>query len=251
MAPSPPSLANKVALITGGAHRIGAVIARRLHAEGMDIILHHRHSREQAEALARDLDRARPSSVLLVHADLHQSARFPNLIRQIQAFRKRLDVLVNNASSFYPTPLSTADEMQWDDLIGINMKAPFFLAQQSAPLLRATKGCIVNLVDIHAERPLKDHPIYSIAKAGNAMMVKALARELGPDVRVNGIAPGAVLWSEEEPSEQDKQVIVDRTALRRTGEPNDIADALVYLIRDARYVTGQILAVDGGRTLQQ
>lgn len=251
MAQSPPSLVNQVALITGAAQRIGAAIARRLHGEGVDIVLHYRGSRDKAEALARELDRSRPSSVILVQADLLSYAAFPELIHQIQGFRGRLDALINNASSFYPTPMASLDESQWDELIGINMKAPFFLAQQAAPLLRATQGCIVNLADIHAERPLKGHAIYSIAKAGNAMMVKALARELGPDIRVNGIAPGAILWPEQGLAESAMREILDRTALQRAGDPDDIADAVLYLLRDADYVTGQILTVDGGRTLQQ
>jgi len=238
-------------LITGAARRIGAAVARHLHGEGMDIVLHYRQSRGAAEALARELDRARPSSVLLVQADLQQCATFPDLFRQIRAFRGRLDALGNNASVFYPTPLATLGEAQWDELVGVNMKAPFFLAQQAAPLLREAGGCIVNLVDIHAERPLRAHPIYSMAKAGNAMMVKALARELGPEVRVNGVAPGAILWPEQELDETAREEVVDRTALRRAGDPVDVARAILYLIRDADYVTGQILAVDGGRTLQQ
>jgi pteridine reductase len=251
LAPTPSPLANKVAFITGAARRIGAAVARQLHEEGMDIVLHYGQSRDAAEALARDLDRVRPSSVLLVQADLRHCAAFPDLFRQIRAFRGRLDLLVNNASAFYPTPLAAAGEAQWDELVDINMKAPFFLAQQAAPLLREAGGCIVNLVDIHAERPLADHPIYSMAKAGNAMMVKALARALGPEVRVNGVAPGAILWPEQGLDEAARDEILARTALRRAGDPRDIARAILYLVRDADYVTGQILAVDGGRTIQQ
>jgi pteridine reductase len=172
-------------------------------------------------------------------------------MERIGSFRGRLDILVNNASSFYPTPFKDASADQWEDLIGSNLKGPFFLTREAAPLLRAAGGCVINLVDIHAERPLKDHPIYSIAKAGNAMMVKALARELGPEVRVNGIAPGAILWPEQGLAEATKQEILDRTALRRAGSPTDIARTLLFLVRDADYITGQIIAVDGGRTLQQ
>jgi pteridine reductase len=173
------------------------------------------------------------------------------LIAAASEFRQRLDLLVNNASSFYPTPLVEADESAWDDLIGSNLKAPFFLSQSAAPLIKASGGCIINLVDIHAERPLKDHPIYSIAKAGNAMLVKSLARELGPDIRVNGVAPGAILWPEQGLEEAARQEILDRTALKRPGTPEDIARTLLFLVRDAPYITGQIIAVDGGRTLQQ
>jgi pteridine reductase len=160
-------------------------------------------------------------------------------------------VLVNNASSFYPTPLAEATEAQWTELMGTNLKAPFFLAQAMAPLLAAADGCIVNLVDIHAERPHAAHPIYSMAKAGNAMMVRALARELGPGVRVNGVAPGAILWPDQGLSEAARQTILDRTALKRAGTPEDIARTVLFLVRDAQYITGQVLAVDGGRTIQQ
>jgi pteridine reductase len=247
----PTPLTGKVAFITGAAHRIGAQIARTLHAEGVDLALHYRRSGDAAEALKRELESARGDSVLLLQADLHDCGAFPELVARISAFRGRLDVLVNNASSFYPTPFAGADQAQWDDLIGSNLRGPFFLAREAAPLLRDAGGCIVNLVDIHAQRPLKDHPIYSIAKAGNAMMVKALARELGPEVRVNGIAPGAILWPEQGMSEDAKGEILSRTALQRPGSPVDIARTLLFLVRDADYITGQIIAVDGGRTLQQ
>jgi pteridine reductase len=171
---------------------------------------------------------------------------------RIQAFLGRLDILVNNASSFYPTPLGEVDEAQWDDLMASNLKGPFFLAQAAAPLLRQSGGCIVNLVDIHAERPHKDYPVYSIAKAGNAMMVKALARELGPSIRVNGVAPGIILWPEgEDPGQETRGEILSRIVLGRPGSPGDIARAVLFLVQEADYITGQIIAVDGGRTLQQ
>jgi pteridine reductase len=251
VADKPADLTGRVALITGAAHRIGAQIARTLHAEGMDLVLHYRSSEAAARALKDELEAGRADSILLLPADLHDCAGFPALIDRIRAFRGRLDVLVNNASSFYPTPFATVTEAQWEDLIGSNLKGPFFLAHEAAPLLRSAGGCVVNLVDIHAERPLKDHPVYSIAKAGNAMMVKALARELGPEVRVNGIAPGAILWPDRGLSEAAKGEILARTALQRAGSPADIARTLLFLVRDAGYITGQILAVDGGRTLQQ
>jgi pteridine reductase len=245
------SLKGKVALITGAAHRIGAQVARLLHADGADVAIHYRSSRDAAEALKASLERDRPESVRLIRADLLDTAALPKLIAEVAAFRGRLDILVNNASSFYPTPLASASEQDWEALIGSNLKGPFFLTQAAAGLLRDAGGVVVNLVDIHAQRPLKDHPIYSIAKAGNAMMVKALARELGPEVRVNGIAPGAILWPEQGLSDDAKREILSRTALERAGTPADIARALLFLVRDADYVTGQILAVDGGRTLQQ
>lgn len=245
------SLDGRVVLITGAAQRLGAETARLLHGQGMDLILHYRRSRAPAEALARELEQRRPDSVRLVQADLCHLASLPALFKPVAGFRNRLDVLINNASSFYPTPIDEADETQWEDLIGTNLKAPFFLAQQAAPWLREHRGCILNLVDIHGRRPLKNHPIYSIAKAGNAMMVQALARELGPEIRVNGVAPGAILWPDQGLDDAAKDAILARTALGRPGTPGDIARALLYLIRDADYVTGQILTVDGGRTVQQ
>ncbi|MCU7946363.1 MAG: pteridine reductase [Candidatus Thiodiazotropha sp. (ex Cardiolucina cf. quadrata)] len=244
-------LAGKSALITGAAHRIGAAIAFQLHAEGMDIVLHYRNSKEAAERLKQALETDRPNSVWLVQANLHQPDSYQHLISEVEVKCSRLDLLVNNASSFYPTPVESASHAQWDDLIGSNLKAPFFLSQAAAPLLRKTEGCIINLVDIHARRPLKNYPIYSVAKAGNAMLVKSLARELGPKVRVNGIAPGVILWPEQGLSEQQRETILDRTALKRAGTPEDIARTLLFLYRDAHYITGQIIAVDGGRTLQQ
>ena len=245
------SLGGKVALITGGAQRIGAQIARTLHRSGMDLILHFRSSSAAAADLRKELEASRPDSVRLVQADLQDWAAVPVLLEQIRAFRNRLDVLVNNASAFYATPLDQVEEAQWEALLGTNLKAPFFLSCAVAPWLRTSRGSILNLVDIHGERPLKNYPIYSIAKAGNAMMVKSLARELGPEVRVNGIAPGAILWPEEALDAAAQERILDRTALKRAGSPQDIARTLLFLVRDAPYITGQIIAVDGGRTLQQ
>ncbi|WP_316368372.1 pteridine reductase [Candidatus Thiodiazotropha sp. CDECU1] len=244
-------LTGKCVLITGAAHRIGAAIARQLHAEGMNILLHYRHSKEAAEQVKRELEKKRAQSVWLLQADLHQAESYAYLISQAETLYQRLDLLVNNASSFYPTPLDQATPEDWEDLIGSNLKAPFFLSQAAAPLLYRSKGCIINLVDIHARRPLKGHPIYSVAKAGNAMLVKSLARELGPEIRVNGVAPGAILWPEQGLAEQVQAEIVERTALKRAGTPEDIANTLLFLYRDAPYITGQIIAVDGGRTLQQ
>ncbi|MBK1621197.1 pteridine reductase [Lamprobacter modestohalophilus] len=245
------SLQGKVVLITGAAHRIGARIARLLHAEGAHLSLHYHQSREAAEALQQSLERERKGSVQLVQADLCDIAGLTTLVAEVEAYHGRLDVLVNNASSFYPTPLEEATETQWDNLLGSNLKGPFFLTRAAAPLLRQRCGAVINLVDIHSQRPLKSHPIYSIAKAGNAMMVKTLARELGPEVRVNGISPGAILWPEQGLSDATKDEILSRTALGRAGTPDDIARTLLFLVRDADYITGQIIAVDGGRTLQQ
>ena len=238
-------------MITGAAQRIGAAIARTLHAEGVDLVLHYRSSAGPARDLAAELNGVRAESIRLVAADLLDADAPARLLQAVAAFRDRLDILVNNASSFFPTPIGEASEDDWNALMGPNLKAPFFLSQAAAPWLRAAGGCIVNLVDIHAERSLAGHPIYSMAKAGNAMMVKALARELGPEVRVNGVAPGAILWPEQGLSGDAKREIVSRTALRRAGTPEDIARTLLFLVRDADYITGQIIAVDGGRTIQQ
>ncbi|MEE9356856.1 pteridine reductase [Candidatus Vondammii sp. HM_W22] len=240
-----------VALITGAAHRIGACIARTLHRSGMNIVIHYRHSADAAESLKKELEAIRPDSVLLLQADLLDTGRLPDIIQAIRNWQGRLDLLVNNASSFYPTPLEEVAEAQWDNLIGSNMKAPFFLAKAAAPMLSECGGSIINLVDIHAQRPLKNHPVYSMAKAGNAMMVKALARELGPKIRVNGVAPGAILWPEEGLSKETQQEILSRTALERPGNPENIARTVLFLARDADYITGQVIAVDGGRTTQQ
>ena len=240
---------NATVLITGAAHRIGAATARGLHAAGFNVILHYRHSATPAEALAGELERLRGDSVLLVQGDLHDTAWLPELARAAQARWGRLDALVNNASSFYPTPVGEVSEAQWDDLTGSNLKAPFFLSQAAAPFLREHHGAIVNIVDIHADRPLKGHPVYSIAKAGLVMMTKSLARELGPEIRVNAVAPGAILWPEQGLGEADRQRILDRTALKRQGSPQDIARAVLFLIRDADYTTGHVLTVDGGRSL--
>jgi pteridine reductase len=242
-------LNNKVALITGAAHRIGAELARRLHAAGMNIALHYRNSKEGAESLASELNGKRPDSVVLIQADLLDTANLPALIDAARAPWQRLDVLINNASSFYPTPISSATEAQWEDLFGSNLKAPFFLAQAAAPELTTNRGCIINIVDIHAHRPMKEYPIYSAAKAGLAMLTMALARELGPEVRVNAVAPGAILWPEHEIDEAQKEKILERTALKRQGSPADIARTALFLIRDADYISGQIINVDGGRTL--
>lgn len=241
-------LSNKVVLITGAAHRIGATTARMLHAEGMKILLHYRHSRDAAESLQTELNAMRTDSVHLIQADLHDSTRLPALVEQAIQIWGRLDVLINNASSFYATPIGTVTETQWNDLIGSNLKAPFFLSQAAAPYLRQQHGCIVSIVDIHAERPLKEFPVYSMAKAGLVMLTKSLACELGPEVRVNAVAPGAILWPENL-GEKEKEKIISRTFLKRQGAPEDIARAILYLIRDAGYMSGQVLTVDGGRSL--
>lgn len=240
-----------VALITGGARRIGAATARHLHSKGWNIIVHYRTSSTEAEQLTTQLNSLRQHSAQALRADLTQQPALALLAQQSIDEWGRLDALINNASTFYPTPVDSATEQQWDDLIGSNVKAPFFLTQQLAPALRQSAGAIINIADIHAERPLSEHPLYCIAKAGNVMLTKSLARELAPDIRVNGVAPGAIMWPEDtaELDASAKAAIVDKIALKRTGEACDIANTIYFLLSDAPYITGQILAVDGGRTL--
>jgi pteridine reductase len=242
------NLSGKVVLITGGARRVGAVTARTLHAAGMNVVLHYRTSEGEAARLQSELHAVRPASVALVRGDLLQTAGASAIVQEAAAAWGRLDVLVNNASSFYPTPLASATEAQWDELLGSNLKAPFFLAQAAAPHLERSSGCIVNMADIYAERPLKAYPVYSIAKAGVVMLTKALARELAPAVRVNAVAPGAILWPEDMEEAMRKRIL-SRTALQREGAPEDVARAVLFLVRDADYVTGQVIAVDGGRSI--
>jgi len=243
------SLEGKVALITGGARRIGAEVTRRLHAEGMNLVIHYHSSEKEAHSLQQELLDARPDSVVLVQGDILNVAKVRNLVQETVRAFKRIDVLLNNASTFYPTPIDEADEKQWDDLLGTNLKAPFFLAQAVAPHLRKTQGCIVNMADIHGDRPLKNHPIYSIAKAGTVMLTKTLARELGPEIRVNGIAPGAIMWPESDLDEMAKQRIVSRTPLKSSGNPEDISRTVLFLIKDAPFVTGHVIPVFGGRSV--
>lgn len=243
------SLSGKVALITGGARRVGAAVCRALHAEGMNLVIHYRSSKADAHALQNELQAARADSVLLVQGDLLSIAKVENLVQETVNAHRRLDVLINNASSFYPTPVGEATEKQWDDLVGTNFKAPFFLAQAAAPFLKKTGGCIVNMVDIHADRPLKQYPIYSAAKAGLVMLTKALARELAPEVRVNAIAPGTILWPEQDMDELTQQRVLSKVPQKRSGDPQDIARTLLFLVRDAGYINGQVIAVDGGRSV--
>lgn len=243
-------LDGKVVLITGSAKRVGAAIARRLHASGANLILHHRTAKTEASALLAELNAARANSAATVQANLLNAAELPELVRTAVARFGRLDVLVNNASSFHATPLGEIKLSDWDDLLGTNLKAPLFLSQAAAPHLKSAHGCIVNLTDIHADRPLKGYLVYSVAKAGLASLTRSLARELGPEVRVNGVAPGPVLWPEDGSfDELARQRVISHTLLRRAGEPDDIASAVYYLVAEAPYVTGQIIAVDGGRSV--
>lgn len=239
----------QTALITGAARRLGAEIARRLHGAGMNVIIHYRSSGAAAAALCDELNNLRPGSAAILQCDLLQTDELARLVRQSGELWGRLDAVVNNAAAFEPTPIGSVTEAQWDALLGSNLKAPFFIAQAAAPWLRASRGSIVNLVDIHAERALKGYPVYSIAKAAVAAMTRALAKELAPEVRVNGVSPGAILWPENEPSEAEKRKVLSRIPFQRIGAPADIAKTVLFLIRDADYITGQVIAVDGGRTL--
>jgi pteridine reductase len=239
-----------VALVTGSARRLGAAIARRLHAAGYDLALHCHASRADAEALAAELDAARAGSALVLQADLAAFDRLPELVASTIGRFGRLDALVNNASAFFPTPLGTATPDQWDALFAANVRAPFFLAQAAAPHLRAARGAIVNLADIHGERPLRDHAVYGMSKAALLHMTRALALELAPEVRVNAIAPGAILWPDGGKDAAAKAALLARTPLGRTGTPEEVAGAVRWLLAEATYCTGQVLRLDGGRLLQ-
>ena len=244
-----PALCGKTALITGAARRVGAAIARTLHRAGANVVLHYRSSSDSAAQLAHQLNGVRPGSAVLAECDLVEISQLPALAEVgVRAFG-RLDILVNNASTFYQTPLGQITAMQWDDLIGTNLKAPLFLAQASAPALRASGGLILNLADIHAMRPLRRYPVYSVAKAGLVMLTKSLAHELGPHIRVNAIAPGVVMWPDEGVDEALQEMIVERSALQRPGSSEDVARAVLFFATEAPYITGQVLAVDGGRSV--
>lgn len=241
---------DKVVLITGGAKRVGAATCRLLHAAGARLMIHYRSSHDEAKALADELNHVRRESCALVKGDLLHIERLPHLVDATLKHFGRLDVLINNASSFYPTPVGEINEQNWTDLIGTNLKAPLFLAQAAANALRHAHGCIVNIADIHAERPMKSYVVYSIGKAGLLAMTKSLAHELGPQVRVNAIGPGPVMWPEDDPTfdTEERRRIVAHTLLKREGSPEEIARAVKFLIYDATYTTGQMIAVDGGRS---
>lgn len=241
-------LHDKVVLVTGAARRVGSVISRHLHSLGATVVVHCRSAREEADALAGALNAARPGSALVVQADLRDLAELPALIAAVIGAHGRLDGLVNNASSFFPTAIGAVDEVAWHDLVGSNFKAPLFLSQAAAGALRASGGAIVNITDIHAERPLKGYPLYSAAKGALLTLTRALAVELAPEVRVNAVAPGPILWPDDDQfSESARADIVRHTLLKCHGSPEDIAGAVAYLLT-AAYVTGQVINVDGGRT---
>jgi pteridine reductase len=242
-------LRDQVVLITGGARRVGAEIARTLHSAGANVLIHYRSSAAAAIALADHFNQVRPRSAAIYASHLLAAQAPEKLVAMTLQQFGRLDILINNASSFYATPVGSITLPQWDDLMGTNLKAPLFLSQAAAPWLRAQRGLIINMIDIHALRPLKAHLVYSAAKAGLAMLTRALARELGPEIRVNGIAPGPVLWPEGDMDEGLKREIIDKTALKRHGTPEDVARTALFLAQDAPYITGQIIAVDGGRSI--
>lgn len=244
-------LHGKTVLVTGGARRVGAAICRRLHAAGANVMIHYRTSAVDVRALVKSLNAGRAGSAASVKGNLLDAKTPRALVAGCVAEFGRLDVLVNNASSFYPTPVGTMKEAAWQDLIGTNLKAPLFIAQAAAGELKKRRGCIVNIVDIHAEFPLKDYLIYSVAKGGLAALTRSLARELAPAVRVNGVSPGPILWPDSTiwKDAKTRKKIVDRTLLKRVGEPDDIARAVEFLSVGAPYVTGQIIAVDGGRSI--
>ncbi len=241
----------KVVLVTGGAKRVGAAICRRLHAAGASLAVHYRSSAPEALALRDELNALRPESAAVFQSDLLDLNALPQLVHGVIGKFGRLDALVNNASSFYATPLTEVDEQQWHDLLGTNLRAPLFLAQAAADELRRHHGCIVNIADIHAERPMHGHLLYSVAKAGLVALTRALAQEMAPQVRVNAVAPGVIMWPENAAwvDEEQRRKIVAHTLLKREGEPDDIAKTVAFLIQDAPYVTGQIIAVDGGRSV--
>lgn len=243
------SAARPVALITGAAKRIGAQIARRLHGAGYDLALHHRASTSPMQGLVAELEGRRPRSVLVLQCELGNADALPGLVADTLARFGRLDALVNNASAFHPTPMGEATAAHWDELFAANARAPFFLSQAAAPHLRASGGAIVNLADIYGERPLRNHTIYCMAKAALLMLTQSLAKELGPEVRVNAVAPGAVMWPEQGKAEHEKAAMLASTVLKRAGDPDDVAEAVRWLLQDARYTTGQVIRVDGGRSL--
>ncbi|MDR7088110.1 pteridine reductase [Cellvibrio fibrivorans] len=250
-----PATTTKVALVTGAAKRIGAEIVRQLHKEHFNVVIHYHQSDKAAKELANELNEERENSAYCIAADLNNMEQINNLAMQAQQHWQRLDLLVNNASSFYPTPIGETSEEDWDQLINSNLKAPFFLAQALAKKLGEYHGCIINIADIYADKPLKKHSIYSIAKAGNAMLTKTLAQELAPMIRVNGIAPGAILWPddshkkpEDRLSDDNKEKMLAKIPLQQRGQAQDIARTILFLTQSP-YITGQILTVDGGRTI--
>lgn len=244
-----------VVLITGAAHRLGARTAETLHRRGWRVVIHYRSRQDQADALVARLNAVRERSAIAIRADLERQDEAERLAQQAVAAWGQLDGLVNNAAVFYPTPTTSAGYNDWDRIMNTNLRAPFFLGKACLPALTQARGAIVNLIDIYSERPLADHPLYCASKAGLASLTRSWARDLAPEIRVNGVSPGAILWPEGnvegnvpvDPGYQQR--IVEKTPLGKTGEPDDIAGAIAFLLCDAPFITGQILAVDGGRSL--
>ena len=249
MKESDGSLTGKTVLITGGARRVGATIARTLHGAGANLVIHYRNSKGDAASLADEFNAARAKSAATIQADLLDVGKLPALVEFTVERFGALDVLVNNASTFYPTKIGEITPKAWDDLMGSNLKAPLFLSQAAAPALKKSRGLIINIVDIHALRPLRDYPLYCSAKAGLHMLTRSLAKELGPEVRVNGISPGPVMWPEHGGDEAARKKIIQRTILQKMGSPEDIARTALFFAASAPFITGQILAVDGGRSV--
>lgn len=241
-------MSNRTAIVTGGAQRIGAAITRELHRMGLDVIIHFHHAAAAAQALAEELNGRRPASAHVIEADLSRDGSAQYLVERAHGVNQRLDVLVNNAAVFYPTPVKELDESAWNEVMNVNLRAPLLLSLAAAAPLAQNSGCIINIADIYGVRPLKNYSLYSISKAGLNMLTRSLARELGPAVRVNAISPGAILWPETLGQEARKKVLA-RTVMRRPGKVEDIARAVRYLVADADYTTGQVLVIDGGRTL--
>ena len=240
---------NKWALITGGSKRIGAKMAETLHDAGINIAIHFNSSSDSATELCAQLNAKRADSSITLKADLTNQEALEHLVPSLIEQTRRLDVLINNASTFYPTPIQSITLTDWDDLMGTNLKAPLFLCKYAAEYLKKSSGVILNIIDIHAKKPLKDHLIYGSAKAGLATLTRSLAKDLAPDIRVNGISPGLILWPEDEPPEDIKNNILEQIPLKNPGTPEDIAQCALFLIQDAPYATGQIIAVDGGRSI--
>lgn len=239
---------NKTVLITGAAKRIGAAIAEQLHASGMNVIIHYNSSAKEAHELVKKLNGIRRDSAIMIQANLEHKEYYSALIDATLDFKGGLDVLINNASAYFPTSLASLDDQQWNELINTNLKAPLFLSQLAAKSLRSNKGCIINITDIHADRPLRGHSVYSISKAGLVMLTQSLAKEMAPAIRVNAISPGVIMWPDDI-QEEKKNEILNETMMKRTGNVEDITKAVIFLIKDADYITGQVLNIDGGRTL--
>ena len=245
------NLENKAVLITGGAKRVGAAICRELHAHGAKLMIHYNTSKQEAKALQAELNLQRPDSVAIIQGDLLNTSITTSLIGEVTKHFGQLDVLINNASTYTPTEVGNISEENWQSLIGSNLKAPMFLAQAAAPELKKSQGCIVNITDMHIEHPKKGYVVYSVAKAGLVTLTKSLAQELSPEVRVNAVAPGPVLWPESNPQFDEiyRQRVISQTLLKCIGEPSDVAKAVKFLAADAPFITGHVLTVDGGRSI--